>query len=554
MTEGTAVSETNAAGLPAWVSKRNGQREPFDADKICQALFAASEALGTANAFLARELTDAIVHFLAVDAGEPELTTVQIAEQVAKVVRELGQPTLAQAFEQSAARPASPAPLVEAAPRAVAFSFSLDERPGEVARRCLRAYTERAVFSRDLISAQADGLLWLAGLETPRALAQCVLETPHGTDDLGYWVALPELCDTAGQGVVLDGPEWRAGHADATLLYQVALAWLARSGDAAQRPIVINLNSAQPPAWAQHRDPGPLFGSEPTTNDPANPPLLDALLAILPLPHARSVRWDWHVQARDFAAGIHRERLLRVARHALEDSAVAFVFDRPRRPVALSEGLVRGKPAVLVEVGLDLDAFFRLAEVAGGVVAFHDKLPSLARMAVSAAVQKRKHLRRAEIPALERGFLLDRACLAVVPLGLNSVVRALTGHAPADGGAALKLAGQLLQRLHDCLQDAGRAAHLEVGLDSPGPGLHAMLPGGALPEAGLSCADTAAAARQQLTAAGALHAVAGQGTARVLLPHGPAPSPEELVELLNFAWRRTEVNRAVFISPALRES
>src|SRR5580700_7512344 len=134
MTEGTAVSETNAAGLPAWVSKRNGQREPFDADKICQALFAASDALGSANAFLARELTDAIVHFLAADAGATHVTTVQIAEQVVKVVRELGQPALAQAFEQGAGRPPAPAPTVEPARGAIAFSFSLHERPDEIAR------------------------------------------------------------------------------------------------------------------------------------------------------------------------------------------------------------------------------------------------------------------------------------------------------------------------------------------------------------------------------------------------------------------------------------
>ena len=79
-----------------------------------------------------------------------------------------------------------------------------------------------------------------------------------------------------------------------------------------------------------------------------------------------------------------------------------------------------------------------------------------------------------------------------------------------------------------------------------------MLPGGALIEAGLSCADTDAPPGQQLTAAGALHAIAGQGTARVLLPRGPSPTPDELVELLNFAWRRTEVIRAVFISPDRR--
>ena len=38
---------------PEWVRRRDGSQVPFDADRICQSLFAASEALGDANAFLA---------------------------------------------------------------------------------------------------------------------------------------------------------------------------------------------------------------------------------------------------------------------------------------------------------------------------------------------------------------------------------------------------------------------------------------------------------------------------------------------------------------------
>ncbi len=92
---------------------------------------------------------------------------------------------------------------------------------------------------------------------------------------------------------------------------------------------------------------------------------------------------------------------------------------------------------------------------------------------------------------------------------------------------------------------------MEIVLDSPGPGLSEMLSSEALPEAGLSCADRRASPGQQLSAAGSLHAVAGQGTARVMLPHGSAPTPDELVELLHFAWRRTEVHRAIFMSSGL---
>src|SRR2546421_5670705 len=86
----------------AWVHKRDGGLVPFEADKISRALFAATETLGHPDAFLARELTDSILHFLAAETGEATPTTTDLAELVVKVVRELGQPALAQAFEDFA--------------------------------------------------------------------------------------------------------------------------------------------------------------------------------------------------------------------------------------------------------------------------------------------------------------------------------------------------------------------------------------------------------------------------------------------------------------------
>src|SRR5260370_34144560 len=88
--------------LPAWVRKRNGTLVRFDPDKISPALFAAAENLGQPNAFLARELADGVVHFLAAESAEQPPTTTQIAESVVKTVRELGHPALAQAFADGA--------------------------------------------------------------------------------------------------------------------------------------------------------------------------------------------------------------------------------------------------------------------------------------------------------------------------------------------------------------------------------------------------------------------------------------------------------------------
>jgi hypothetical protein len=90
----------DATSPPEWVRKCDWRLEPFDADKISRALFAATESLGRPDAFLARELADGVVHFLADEAAGATPTTQQIAELVAKVVRELGQPALAAAFTE----------------------------------------------------------------------------------------------------------------------------------------------------------------------------------------------------------------------------------------------------------------------------------------------------------------------------------------------------------------------------------------------------------------------------------------------------------------------
>ena len=88
--------------LPAWVRKRDGTIVAFEPDKISRALFAASESLGQPDAFLARELADGVVHFLAAELDDATPSTQRIAEVVVKVVRELGQPAIAQAFADGA--------------------------------------------------------------------------------------------------------------------------------------------------------------------------------------------------------------------------------------------------------------------------------------------------------------------------------------------------------------------------------------------------------------------------------------------------------------------
>ena len=118
---------SNEADPPAWVSKRDGRLVPFDADRISRSLFAAGEAIGAPDAFLARELADGVVHFVAMDSEGETPTTARIAEVVEQVVRELGHPALALAFaRQSAHRVRVPQAARMAAARRQAWAWTRD--------------------------------------------------------------------------------------------------------------------------------------------------------------------------------------------------------------------------------------------------------------------------------------------------------------------------------------------------------------------------------------------------------------------------------------------
>src|SRR5439155_3139579 len=112
--------------------------------------------------------------------------------------------------------------------------------------------------------------------------------------------------------------------------------------------------------------------------------------------------------------------------------------DRPRRSVALAEGLDRQHPAVLLTVGLHLPRLLEQAETRIDPPRVLRKLDSLARLALSAATQKRDFLRRHSTgrPNGHRGFVLDRARLVAVPVGLEHATQTLLGHGLASAGSA----------------------------------------------------------------------------------------------------------------------
>jgi hypothetical protein len=535
---------------PAWIRKHDGRLVPFDADKISRSLFAATEALGRPDAFLARELTDGVVHFLVHDGEGTVPTTAQVAELTIKVVRELGQPALAQAFAEGAAHrgvvpkraaPDGTAPADLPAPAELVLRLPADAPLPKVLEECRRRYTLRNVFARDLAAAHGDGLLTLTGLETPYELAGCVLgET--AADGPALAEALEAAAGLAGGTMALDSPEHALARKgvgpDAVSEFRRELGiGLRASGLRA----IINLNSELPPSWADDLAEGPLFGG--TGRSPERQPLADLADALRegllsPDVPAGRVRIDWHLGETDFGER-GGGRLVRLARAALGGAPLAFAFDRPRRPVPLAEGIDRQHPAALLTVELHLP---RLAEQVragtGAADLFLHKLGSLARLALSAGVQKRDFLRRhsAQRPAITRGFLLDRARLVVAPVGLDTAVAALLAGTPWEGGAALDYARRVLERLRDVLKQDGAAVRLPSCLD----GSRLASPEGA---AGLANAKT------QLRALAALHRGTDLGTGVIRLPAGQPVDGDEVADWLRWTGRHTDVARVCLARP-----
>jgi hypothetical protein len=501
---------------PAWVSKRDGRLVPFEADRISRALFAAGESLGRPDAFLARELADGVVHFLAQESSGQTSTTEQIAEVVVKVVRELGHPALAAAFAR--------------------HGETRQRRPRSLAEVRAALHRDDAAYTRDLRAAQQAGLLTLTDHDTPAELAGCVLELPASGD---LEQALAWARRHVGQYVAVDGLE----HLDrrAEDLAGALARGLERTGLAA----VVNLNCGEPPSWADPLAEGPLFPDQARRVDPAlRERRADELVEALASLGGPRARIDWHLGECDFTP-VALPRLARLVRLAWQGYPVGFVLDRPRRPLALAEGLDRRHPAALVQVGLPLPALAGQPGMLADVDRFRQRLGSLARLALSVAVQKRDRIRRhAEADtAVRRGFLLDRARLVVAPVGLDEVAHLFTDWGLANGGTSLELGRQIVLRLRDVLRHDGRLVQLDTSLD--GPFTLSLADGPVRREnvAGLTPWNETASLRSQLRAGGALHAVAEHGTLALFVPPDEAAGTAEVCGWLQQAWRQTEVVR-----------
>ena len=512
------------AHLPAWVRRRDGSQVPFDADRICQSLYAAAESLGTASPFLIRELTDVVLHFLAQGPFESIASTVQIAEQIEKIVREIGQPSLARRYAKLQKQMKT---VHDPALKRITIACS--DSPECFVKDCLEAYALEALFSRDVAAAIREGLLHVGGLVAPAAMASLVLETPR-LAELPWWLALDDWRTCGGELWIVESPEWLCTRQAHPALTPHLCERLLSLPILAQRRIELHLNIAEPPTWSLAHPAPPLFTpAEDEATLPERSNFLDGLLErwkTLDAPKIPALAW--HLHNRSFRDETERRQLHDLLRQALQGKAIRFVFDRPRGAIALAEGLDRKCPGVLLEVGVNLAALAKRPEIARDGATLLKKLPSLARMAVSAAVQKRQYLRnQPEASPLKRRFLIERAAAVVLPLGLDQVVLGITGESLSQSPLSLDFALRILQTLKDSLHKAGRPINLDLRLDS----------------LALPTADATIAPQKQLEVAGKLHARAGAGAMTLLLGDEAGANVDALLELLHWASASTSVTR-----------
>lgn len=513
--------------LPAWVYKRDGRLVPFEADHICQGLFEASEAIGRPNAFLAREMTDGVLHFLAQEQLGETTTTAHIAEMVVKVVRELGQPELSQAVGETFDTDPAPLPI---SPRTLAdIGFVPGEDPVGLVDRCVRHFSLQTIFSRDLAAAEREGLLELRGLDQPRQLAGMVLDSAHLEGRPTWkqaWLLAKTGCQKTGHRLILDSPEWTL--AGARLIDQrewIHGLFAALAGS--RTSLAVQVATRLPPTWAQERALGPLFGREVREQDAE---ARWSFLSVLAEEWRREkpdfpFHIDWHIVPGDNYAAPLRTVWSNHLLEAVESGLVRFVFDRPKAPILLGEGMSRQHPGVLMEVGLHLDRFLRMPRIQGDAAVFLDKLPTLVRMAVTAGVQKRKYLRQHADP-LRRGFLLDRSRLVLVPLGLRAVVQNLLGGDLPASRFTQDLGRTILRQLQETAQTESRQAHLEILLALP-------LDRQADPEGDLGFLETY----------GELQNLAGEGPFNLQIPCEAKLSQETFFKILDFAAHKTGLMR-----------
>jgi hypothetical protein len=516
------------------VIKRDARVAPFDEDKICRSIFAAGERVIGPDPFLARELTDGVLHFLSVDGAAPSMRTSDIAEAVAKVVRELGHPALA---------------LRYAGYRSARTSLSQNGSDGATLPANRRSPTPDEIYPPNLAAAEREGLLHFFDFDCPRELAGGVL-TPapaaDGTPAAGWVEAIEETRQRIGRYIAIDGPEYVLANPGSPGQSWSWVRELRIGLRLTGLQAIVNVNCQRPPDSALANADGPLFAASGAQESPRYSHVRDSLLEYLVDGASDNLRVDWHLSDRDFEPA-RRGRLLRMAKRVIEGAPITFVPDRRGRPIALAEGLDRDHTVAAGVVGISLT---RLAEIVGtGTGAPTDptrylsKLGALARLALGAGRARREFLRRHGRPQAAQGFSIHRGRLVVVPIGLDDVVRQVTGQPLTEEGPGLNFARQIMQSLRTAIASPS-SGDISACLDSAPP--VASNTGRTNVSAGAK-GPAVGPVRQQVRVAGALQSEIQAGTAEVRLPDNRLWTPDEIAQLLWLCWRQPGIVRVRFL-------
>jgi hypothetical protein len=361
-----------------------------DADAICQAIFAGTVALGRPDPFLARELADGALHFIALDGDAASVDAVR--ETVIKVVRELGHPRLAQA--------------IDAAPDSRNWEgyWTTPNQPTALGVDIgATATAPNEVYPSNLMAAHHSGLLTLCDLDLPDKMIGGLLERPR--DRVGHVDWTRRLFDARqwlGRFVALDGAEYYPGAATS----EQWLDAMAIGLRATELTAVINLNTGP-----SDDDVRSLFSPRQPSfweSDELQPAwdILDAGLSSAELP--TTVQWRWHLSARDFEPD-RQPMLARLAGMAIQHPGFCFVFDRPNCMVLLGNGIDRHTSSISQRAEISLSALLKYLPTDVGADLFIEKSGSLARLALSAGHAKRAFLRTHGVPDVRIAFRSERS-------------------------------------------------------------------------------------------------------------------------------------------------
>lgn len=402
----------------------------FDGDRISQMLFAAAERLGTPDPFLARELSDSVVHFLRVEFEGSQPSPAAVLEAIEKILGELGNPRIARALVAGADEFFT-GPLTI---QAVAMPTLADLRRRSLNPR-LREWSLANIFPPQVTAAIEQGLVTPGELESPLQLAGGYLESSDpGGDALAFLDQIEVARSRYSTFVALDVSPTR----DAAALTRALLVATRLSG---LRAVVHFNRRRNDRSTADERD---LFG-HPANDSGDSMAMAKAIVEALSgspadveiAVHLGQPDWDVEPVLGDLITALHCA------------GGASLYFDRPRRPTWLAEGLPDDFPAVLTTVELDLASLLRVSPSIQDAGQFQTKLGSMARLALSVGHAWLDHLRRMGSAEVRQGFLAERSVLVVRVTGWAEVSEKLAlGEANRQ-----QFRGQCWRLIRDALAD-----------------------------------------------------------------------------------------------------